>query len=127
MAKLKKGERNVSYFFAFSAILASFIIMIRGFIWYQDNLYNKILEKDLKQINEVSNYVTNSIHGELYHCISQLQMIEEVFHSSEITDAKDTMEILQSMEAETAFTTLGLIDLSGNITLTSGTFKNETG
>lgn len=127
MAKLKKGERNVSYFFAFSAILASFIIMIRGFIWYQDNLYNKILEKDLKQINGVSNYVTNSIHGELYHCISQLQMIEEVFHSSEITDAKDTMEILQSMEAETAFTTLGLIDLSGNITLTSGTFKNETG
>ena len=65
MWEIKSGKLKVLYIIITMIIIVGCAFLVGAFYWYHSRIYSKILEKDMKQINKVSDYVANGVYTEL--------------------------------------------------------------
>ena len=75
-----------------AVILAGSGMMIRIFVWYHDRIYNQILEEDMLQIDETSQYVANGIRSELTHSIHVLQNMNESLNLAGVVSEEEAQK-----------------------------------
>lgn len=91
-----------------AVILAGSGMMIRIFVWYHDRIYNQILEEDMLQIDETSQYVANGIRSELTHSIHVLQNMNESLNLAGAVSEEEAQKFLQEANKDESFSEIGI-------------------
>lgn len=91
-----------------AVILAGSGMMIRIFVWYHDRIYNQILEEDMLQIDETSQYVANGIRSELTHSIHVLQNMNESLNLAGAISEEEAQKFLQEANKDESFSEIGI-------------------
>lgn len=91
-----------------AVILAGSGMMIRIFVWYHDRIYNQILEEDMLQIDETSQYVANGIRSELTHSIHVLKNMYESLNLAGAVSEEEAQKFLQEANKDESFSEIGI-------------------
>lgn len=94
MWEIKSGKLKVLYIIITMIIIVGCAFLVGAFYWYHSRIYSKILEKDMKQINKVSDYVANGVYTELTHGIHVLDNLNESLNLGEILSVDEVKDFL---------------------------------
>lgn len=95
-------------------IAFSVINMFALFFHYSDRVHNEVLNYNMEQLSNFSEYIVKIIRGEMRHCSEILEVSEEIFYNQDDMLSEETVKQLQEIRSKTGFTQAGIMDLEGN-------------
>lgn len=91
-----------------AAFFAGGCFLTGAFFWYHDSIYDQILQKDMEQIDETSNYIANGVYEELMQGIHVLENINEGLELKGKASPEETQNFLNEVGANEKFDKIGL-------------------
>ncbi len=100
-----------------SVVLLTSII---AFIYFDVNLYKKILQQQTPQVEELSEHVEQTFRSELNRCVQLLQIDGALVEQSDDRFSEKVMGLLKRTQQISGFRVMGIMDLSGDSMDTTG-------
>lgn len=118
----KNGWKMASWALLVTGVIVFAIINILVvFFCYSRHIHRKILDQNMEQIGNVSDYVVRIIRNEMKHCIETLEVSEEIFSRQRELISPESVDQLIQIRDKTGFTIAGLMDRDGNAIDDTGT------
>lgn len=96
----------------FAAILMT-AGMMAAFVYFSDNIHDKVMDKEIQNLEVVSGYLTKIIRLEMENCVDILTASEETLCVSDDPLTEQMQETLKRIEEKTDFNAMGIVDLEG--------------
>lgn len=124
MNKSGKGKLQIKDLLIIMAVIViSFVTILIAFQIHFNKVYDKILQKDMEQIEWTSHYVTKLIHNEIENNIESLHASAEMFYHYEQQSMEQWIQNLQEIKEDLDFERMGFIGLNGNSLDDAGNLK----